>query len=336
MYNSGYEEEFLEKLKYVGPLYHYTTEEVRERMFSCIGVSNDKLPYDEDCIALRFTNIRDMTSNDPTERRKVSPVAKRVIDELLRKNEVSEDFAECVINFQPNDVGSIITITDEIYDSSSDGSGRGFRNEILEINPGKIDYYVACFSKNPENTYLQEWIQSRNSETTGVVRISFDSSLCDSGLLECRKNKWGMNIKGYKRIAQPSRAVEESFLSLWVREVAYDDNLKDEMVERYLMSVYNDFWHGGDEDKENDLMLKLEDMYFLFDAFFKDYRNEEQEYFKEEEVRIVVKIKQGSCSKAYKDSGVILCNDQDGQSNEEGYKYLYLPVSKLLIRDGEC
>lgn len=340
MYNSGYEEEFLENLKYVGPLYHYTTEEVREKMFSCIGVSNDKLPYDEHCIALRFTNIRDMTSNDSTERRKVSPVVKRVVDELLRKNEVTEDFAECIINFQPNDIGDIITMTDEIYDSSFDGCGGGFKNEILDLNPGKIDYYVACFSKNPENNYLREWIKSRNPQTKGVVRIAFDDSLCDPGLLEHKEYKWHMNVGRYlKHNLPPFCCVEGCFLSLWVREVAYDDNLKDEMIEKYLLSVYNDFWQGGDKDKEDelkdDLKLKLENMYFLFDAFFKDYRNEEQDYFKEDEVRIVVKMKHGPCPKAYRDRGVIWCGDQDDQNNGD-YKYLYLPISRLLIRDDGC
>lgn len=58
-----------------------------------------------------------------------------------------------------------------------------------------------------------------------------------------------MNVRGDKCIMQSSRAVEESFLPFWVREVAYDDNLKDGMNKIYLMSIYNDFWQGGGEKK---------------------------------------------------------------------------------------
>lgn len=32
----------------------------------------------------------------------------------------------------PNDIGNILKMTDEIYDSTSDGCGGGFRNEILD------------------------------------------------------------------------------------------------------------------------------------------------------------------------------------------------------------
>lgn len=88
----------LELLKYEGPLYHYTGTETCKKIFHPQRALKD-------CICLRFARIETMAWNDKKERGHIQNTIHKISEHLVSKGAISKDFANVLLDYQPNDKG---------------------------------------------------------------------------------------------------------------------------------------------------------------------------------------------------------------------------------------
>ncbi len=302
----------LNELKYCGKLYHYTNDIGCTGIF-CPKTSNGNIiPLPENCISLRFTKISAMDRNDKNERNHICDTVKEVIQRLLNEPKESEkyitqEFADIVLGFKPNGIGWYIGISDVI--------NKELGNNQISAGYDKIDYYVACFSTNPDNKYIERRFKY-------PIRLSFERSFVNPD----EKKACMFNMPGYYKQLFPYCNISDSFLIPYFRKVLYDDTKKNKLIEKRLLEIYNT--HSEKKDIEN----QLEDMYSLYDAFFKRYADSENDYWREEEVRLVFRIAPKNKNSTLRQNGFVF--DKEIRNGKE-VEYLYIPISKEFLIGGE-
>ena len=252
-----------------------------------------------------------MTRNDREERRHIIAAIQDAISNLEKEPESSEkyvtpEFVEIVQKFLTSNIDK----DQDFYTIISDEVNQKFGNYQVKWGYGKLDYYVACFSTNPDNEYIME--------KSGLpVRLAFKKLFSSSDEIP-------------KCFFPPYSKVAKCFLDYYLKKVLYCDVEKRRLIESYLLYIYKH--NNGTEDITN----QLQDMCSLYDAFFKKCRNSETkyEYWKEEEVRFVIRVPhEPSSYSLLAEQGIVF----DSEVNEDGeirYKYLYLPISKEFLFGG--
>lgn len=302
-WGSSYNSWNLDELSYEGELYHYTNGTGCAGIYTPKYFNGNPIDLPPGCVALRFTRIESMrTGNDKKERIHIVDDIPRAIDDLKNIGKISSDFARTVHSFRPQNRGFSSIVTEE-YDEK-------FHQPIIRWDiAGELNYYVACFSTNPNNLHIKQKFCTPN-------RIAFRSEF--SSPQKALKN-WALGkIPGYYTELNPFSSLYECGLYYSLRRVVYGDNEKRCLLKDQLMAVYERYDPLHPQDINDD----LQDVYSLYEAFFKS-----AEYEKEQEVRFVIRI--GADKPRILEEHNILFDSciVDGQKKE----YLYLPVSKEFL-----
>lgn len=320
--DSSYNPWDLNELSYVGKLYHYTDKT------GCDGIITPKssLGFPTDCISLRFTRIEDMTRNDPKERRHIMASVQKALNNLRNEQKGSErhisaEFADTVQNFPAK--GTDVDVG--LYTLISDKQNKELGNYQVKMGYNKLDYYVACFSTDPDNEHIMRaW--------SAPIRLAFKSGFSNPDEMPCGflNNQISIQMPGYYHNFSPYPELRKCFIEHPFKRVSYDEIEKCKLIENLLLYIYK-----GSREKK-DINIQLHNMYSLYDAFFKKAVNEESgyEYWKEKEVRLVIRLPHGIRYDSLKKYGLIL--DAETEHNGEiTYKYLYLPVDKTFLMGGD-
>ena len=295
MFNKENNSWYLNELSYNGKLYHYTND------IGYNGIFDKKHDFDDNII-LRLTRIDCL--EDRQERKHIQETVKNVAKQLRDEKLILEGFYNKVINYRPTNCGFTTCVTDT-YD-------RETNNNTIGINYGKTDYYIACFSTNSNNQYII-------NEMKCTKRINFTSSFSKiSNPQRTEKNESGFlnfifNFDNY----EPCKSFQSCSLEYYMKRVLYNDQEKEKLIKKRLIEISND---------TNNFPSNLEQMYYLFDGFFKAKKFE-----KEEEVRLLVKFpKLDSNIKELEKNHVVFADDND---NNIPKKYLYVPINSIFLEE---
>jgi len=249
----------LKSLNYEGPLYHYTGAETCEKIFNPQDVPKD-------CALLWFARIESMTRNDTKERRHIRDTMRETADRLLFQKRISNNFKDIVLLYEPNDEGIYRIATDEIHPD--------LKNNIVKIDYGLVDYFVACFSICPNNAHIITELLKKHSI---VKRIDFRNWFSSSKEI---------GYKSLRHMSYPFVSLDKCFLEYDIKQVVYDDAKKSELLETELIEMSCKYESLERENKDN-IRYDLQALYVLYEAFFK---GNEDKYKNEKEVRFVVRI----------------------------------------------
>lgn len=282
----------LEELNYYGPLYHYTDSDA----YALICNPHD-MP--SDCISLQFTRIDYMTKNDENERKHIKDTVKNALHSLLNQHKIRLKFVDVVTNYIPNQSGlSIQNI-----------------NSAFEISADKVDYYVACFSTNPNNEYIKKHFKAQK-------RISFLPEFSYTFCSETQKSLPGVRksfISFPALSLSPYPQLQEAKLFYDLKRVSYNNSEKNDIIQHELLQIYRDF------KDLTDLQYRLQAMYSTYDAFFKSKQVGNEEYYKEEEVRFVIRLPEKTSQSLYSSGKIKFDTPQK--------EHLYLPIDKAFLDD---
>lgn len=286
---------YLNELAYDGQLYHYTDEAGYR------GIIDPNKNFDDN-ITLRLTRI-DCLSKDPQERQHIQETVKAVAERLKDEGSITADFYEAVISYPSTNTGFSMCITDTWNQET--------RNNVVSMSYGKVDYYIGCFSTDPNNEHIiKEFSSTRN------IKFNRYFSLVDNSqkLQQFKINSF--SLPNYYTACPPYTALHSSFLEYYMKKVLYQAHEKEELIRKALLEISN---------SPSDFQLELEQMYYLYDGFFKAKKFEE-----EKEVRLLVKVPQ--MDQAVKQLEENHIRFEDGEN--EPKKYLYLPISFKFLEEG--
>jgi len=279
----------LDELTYDGELYHYTSDENYEKIFN-------PLNYPDDCISLQFTRIDCMTKNDLKERRHIQDSIIETVNHLLENKKITQQFADIVLFNKTEDKGYYRYTTDEI-----DYSFRKPQN-IIKIGYGIIDYFVACFSTDPNNEYIK-------SKFGTTQCIAFNSFFANP-----EKEKSNLNwfrIVGNYINEYPYSCIRSCFLDYFIKRVVYSNSEKNMLITQRLLEIQTLL-----PDKRR-VLSELQLMYYLYEAFFKG-----EQFIPEKEVRFVIRLPRTEFPMIFKQNNIIF---------DKTKEHLYLPISKDFI-----
>lgn len=316
----------LNELAYTGKLYHYTDQNGCAKIFNLTDAQNNKLAIPSECISLRLTRIEDMIRNDSEERRHIIASVQTATNNLSNEPKDSErhitaEFADIVLDFPPKETDTVVGP----YTFVSEKMNKELGNHQVTIGYNKLDYYVACFSTDPDNEHImKKW--------SAPIRLEFKSGFSNPteepyGLL----NEFiSIQMPGYYYNFSPYPEIRKCFAGHPFKRVVYDDIEKCKLIENFLLHIY----HNNSGKK--DIRTQLYNMYSLYDAFFKKRVNNETgyEYWKEKEVRLVIRIPRRKQRDFLKEFGLILDTETE-HDGEIAYKFLYLPVDKVFLLGGD-
>ena len=321
-WESSYNPWNLDELSHRGKLYHYTDKA------GCDGIiaPKESLGLSPDCISLRFTRIEDMIRNDLEERKHIVASVRKALNNLLNEPQNSErhipaEFADIVENFPAKetdiDVGS--------YTLISDKQSKELGNYQIKMGYNRLDYYVACFSTDPDNEYImRKW--------NAPIRLTFKSAFLNPNEMPHGfvNNQVAIQMPGFYHNFSPYPELRRCVIGHSFKRVSYDEVERCALIENFLLYIYKY------SRNKKDIKVKLHDMYSLYDAFFKKAVNEESgyEYWREKEVRFVIRLPHGTQRDTLKKYGLVL--DSESEHNGEIiYKHLYLPVDKTFLMGGD-
>lgn len=289
----------LKELEYNGELFHYTNEEGQNGIF----YHNDCPNYPEGCISLRFKRIDCMTKNDSNERKHIDNAVKKIAMQLLDKKKITREFQERLHEYIPSNKGFFMLALDKIDDQFYGSPHR----RLLDFGP--MDYFVACFSINPNNKYIVR-------EFKTPIRIAFNADFSQ------------MYNNPFSIYPYPQQSLRKCSFPTYMRRVEYIDTfidgdyIKSDFIENKILDI---FTHYQETKEEKAIEWDLEDMYSLCDAFVKDSK-----YKQEEEVRFVIRFPQRSFFlEKYR------CFPKWLADNyfvfDEKWTYLQIPISKNFV-----
>ncbi len=288
-----------DELIYKGNLYHYTDDVGYKGILDPHKINKERIEIPEDCIALRLTEISSTIKNDNKERQHINITVRKVANDLYTRGEVNKGFAEQVINFEPTYRDIYTITTDEIYAE--------FGSNIIKIGYGKIDYYVVCFSKNPNNEHIKEEFHAQKC-------FAFKKELSNQVEETGRIGGIKISIPEFYTRLNPYLTFQKCKLKFNFGTVIYDDFKKSEIIKNELLQRYKVYKGLSDETRKK---REIEEMYALYDAFFKN-----ENYCNEEEVRLVVRV-------PHDDSGYL---EKNGIAFDgENKKYIYIPINKIFL-----
>ncbi len=280
----------LDCLNYSGSLYHYTSEEAYQYI-----VHPQK--WIDNCISLRFTRIDCMTRNDTRERKHIEDTVKKSVDILFKQNKIDSKFKDAVINYKTNHTGLSVKKADKFY-----------------LSLDKINYYIACFSTNPNNQYIKTRFNAQKCISFLPV---FSQTFCPDS--QNVSTYFGNSFISFPTISfAPRLQFKKWDLFYNLKRVTYDDSEKNKIIQHDLLDIYQ---RSKSED-DADLKYKLQAMYSTYDAFFKAKQIGNEAYYKEEEVRFVIEIPDSRSDELYSQGKIKFDIDK---------KYLYLPIDKQFL-----
>lgn len=316
---SNYNPWDLKELEYKGgSLYHYTGVSASRGIFCYKDCPN----FPADSISLRFTRIDCMAQrNDPNERKHIDKAVKKIAQKLFKRKRISYDFLRIICDYEPTYKGFYRLALDEIDNQFYKPQHR------LLLDFGPVDYYVACFSTDANNSHIVREFKS-------TVRITFNADFSR----RC-KNPFSLSssqvdpagrIFDFSRNTYPLQSICECFPDTYLRQVEYIDTsadidtIKSELVEEKLISIYKNYLDCS-ESNLGIVQEEIEDMYSLCDAFIKDI-----EFEPEKEVRFVIRLPQrkyflekyGSFPKLLTENHFVFDADRT---------YLQLPISEGFL-----
>lgn len=245
-------------------MYHYTNEAGYNGIYNFYDAPKD-------CIMLRFTRIDQSVRNDSKERKHIIDTVIKCINMLLNQNKISADFAKHVKEFVPKEEG--------INTASTNSLDERFHNYPVRISWGKTDYYMACFSINPNNTYIIKKYDATRC-------ISFNSTFTGN-IVNRQLGMIHVNFVPNLRELNPFYALMEAGLYFEIKKIIYKSSQQFEIINRELLSLYS---IHKNLDKKEKLENDLANMYAEYDGFIKPERIDDEEYHKEEEVRFLIRF----------------------------------------------
>lgn len=253
----------LELLKYNGPLFHYTTHKNYKKIIHPMYAPKEHA-------LLRFSRIDYMTKNDDKEQKSIQDVVKKSAKKMLENGDISIDFANSVINYQPQNTGSYMFFCD----SSSLSEHSDLPSGIMDY--GKTVYYVACFSKSPRNEHIKKSFRAKKciKFSEDFLRYAYDQKSSESS---------GNGFSVVPALYMPFYGLNRCGLgaNYYIREVVYDKHQKQKFIKSYLKEIYQ----NHTDLKSKKWLFDIQDMYSLFEAFFK-----RSKYKREAEVRFVIRL----------------------------------------------
>ena len=279
---------YLNKLSYNGNLYHYTDE---------MGYRGIIKPKDNiNGISLRLTRINCLTAKDNKEREHIQETVKAVVQQLKNEGRITYDFYKKVSEYQPTYQGYATIITE---------------NNGISIPYGKVDYYIGCFSTNPNNEYIKQEFSS-----TRKIKFNRYFSVIDNPTKLHQFNTGFFSAPNYFDRFYPYVSLKSCFLDYYMKKVLYQNHEKENLIREDLLEI---------SQLSNNFQRAIEQMYYLYDGFFKSDLFE-----KEEEVRLLVKVPQTDHIIQQLEKNCIRFADGDNEPK----KYLYLPISfEFLEKD---
>lgn len=286
---------YLKKLSYNGKLYHYTDEAGYR------GIIDPSKNFDNN-ISLRLTRI-DCGAKDPLERKHIQETVKKVADQLREEGRVTANFHHLVKSYTSAITGSPTYATDSL-DCSTHVPQR-----ILKTDWGETDYYIGCFSTNPENQHIKTTFHTTRKIEFVQCFSDIDDATAVRGVAPNGTN-WIISTG----VLYPIKSLNAASLDFYVKRVLYQDDEKEALVKEALLEI---FVHTNDWEN------RLQMMYYLYDGFFKAKKFEP-----EEEVRLLVKVPRlNQYPKFWEEEYNIEFKDEENCPR----KYLYLPISMEFL-----
>lgn len=304
----------LKELEYIGELYHYTYLEACRGIFCHQDCPN----YPEDCISLRFKRIDCMIKNDPDERKHINKAVTKIAQKLSKYGKISDDFSKILCDYKPTNKG--------IYRLAQDKLDYQFYKpqHRLLLDFGPVDYYVACFSTNPNNEHIIK-------EFKTPVRITFNagfSRVCANPFQVLPQVSNGVRFVNFSSYTYPLQCIQKCFPNTYLRRVEYVDTsadvdkIKSNLIENKLLDIFDRYQKKTTVEK---IQEEIEDMYSLYEAFIKDIK-----YESEEEVRFVIQLPQREYFlKKYGQFPELLTDNYF--VFDEDRTYLQLPISDEFV-----
>ena len=270
----------LKELKYNGELFHYTYASACKGIFC----HEDCPDFPHNSISLRFTRIDQMAKkNDPNERMHIDKAVKKIAQKLSKQRKIDSDFLKLICDYESTCRGFYSLALDEMDAQFH----RPQRRLLMDFGP--LDYYVACFSTNPNNEHITK-------EFKTSIRITFNADFSrrcnDPHSFELRQEYPGMYICNFGNGLYPLQSIRECFVNTYLRRIEYIDtsanidNIKSSFVEEKIMNIYKEYLECSKSEVDK-ILWSIEDMCSLCDAFIKDVL-----YTPEEEVRFVIRLPQ--------------------------------------------
>lgn len=292
------------ELAYIGKLYHYTDIGGCDGIFNPHDCSKNPISLPPDCISLRLTKIVCVDRNDNHERQYVQEIVEAVINDLLARAEITDFFANAVRTFQPTGMGFYSIATNKI--------DKELGLPIIKWDYAKLDYYIACFSTNPDNEYIMKTFKY-------PIRLAFASAFSNPKVVN-----YYCDLPPYSNISQCSLYDHTPYK---LRKVLYDKSSKYAVIEKFLIGIYNRIPQDMcAKCQEKYIKEQVEEMYSLYDAIFK---SSEGDYYKEEEVRFIIAIRSSEDHSLLEQFGFVFDHDP-----KNGKDYLYVPISKQFLVGG--
>ena len=304
----------LKELKYEGELYHYTYVDACRGIFCHTDCPN----YPSNSISLRFKRIDQMAQkNDPNERKHINHAIKKLARQLFKHGKISEDFLKIICDYEPTGRG--------LYRLALDKKDTQFCEPIVQTEFGPVDYYVACFSTNPNNEHIVK-------EFKTSVRITFNSEFSRRCTDPFSRASFQVGSSGRvfdcSNSIYPLDSIRKCLLDTYLRQVEYVDtsadenDIKSELIEQKLLNIFE---QHQNKLRTETVQEEIEDMYSLCDAFIKDIS-----YKLEEEVRFVIRLpekeyflkKYGQFPKLLTDNYFVF---------DKAWTYLQLPISEEFV-----
>lgn len=315
----------LNELKYCGKLYHYTN------MVGATGIFGhaDSPNLPNDCISLRFTRIDCMKKNDPEEREHINKAVKKIAKKLFLCNKIDNEFKQMILNYTPTYKGYHTLATDEIDHDFYKPQNRW----LMDFGP--LDYYVACFSVEPNNEHI---INEFKSSVCITFNTDFSQRCTEpSSIVVNKSSSWNRVIDAGVG-PYPINIIRTCNCSVYLRRVEYINvhtciyKIQSDLLEERIIDIYKNYinikQNYGENCKLNleTILNDIEDMYSLCDAFVKDIK-----YKEEKEVRLVIRLPQRKYfTEKYGSFPRLLTENQFLFDKDR--KYLQLPISEEFIK----
>lgn len=308
----------LNELKYCGKLYHYTN------MIGATGIfgHTDSPNLPNDCISLRFTRIDCMKKNDSEEREHINKAIKKIAKKLFLCNKIDYEFMQMFLNYTPTYKGYYTLATDEIDCEFYKPQNRW----LMDFGP--LDYYVACFSIEPNNEHI---INEFHSPICITFNADFSQKCTEPSSIVVNKSRsWNRVIDtGYG--SYPINSIRICNCNIYLRRVEYVDvhtcidKIQSNLLEERMIDIYKNYKENCKLNLET-ILNDIEDMYSLCDAFVKDIK-----YKAEKEVRFVIRLPQEKYFiEKYGSFPMLLTENQFVFDPDR--KYLQLPISEEFIK----
>lgn len=285
---------------YNGDLYHYRGENGYNGILNLPA----KFNYPPNCICLQFRRIDCVSTNDSDERKHISCAIKSIANKLHDEGKIDKLTVDSINEFNPSNKSVYTIITDK--------QSEDFNNNVVKCDFKVCDYYIACFSTDPKNGHIMQEFKANHVFVFGNGFSYGDSS--DVGSWDNSAFKARFTISAF----YPFKALRESFLNFQIRRVLYNEEEMRSLLEPEIMEIQELINKTGKDDVK--IEEKIEDIYALYDAFFKEPR-----YAEEREVRFAIKVPHKFNKK------ILEANYFRFVDWKEENEKMYLPVDKEMF-----